>query len=46
MLIDYVVNKSKNDGCYKVILDCKEEKVGFYEKCGLIRKGCEIAVYF
>lgn len=21
-------------GCYKTILDCKAEKVGFYEKCG------------
>lgn len=25
-------------GCYKVILDCSEENVPFYEKCGLIKK--------
>ena len=25
-------------GCYKVILDCGEERVPFYEKCGLERK--------
>ena len=25
-------------GCYKVILDCNEDNVTFYEKCGLIKK--------
>ncbi len=25
-------------GCYKVILDCAEANVSFYEKCGLTRK--------
>ena len=25
-------------GCYKVILDCAEANVVFYEKCGLTRK--------
>lgn len=25
-------------GCYKVILDCSEDNVPFYEKCGLTRK--------
>ena len=25
-------------GCYKVILDCSEENVPFYEKCGLTKK--------
>ena len=33
-------------GCYKVILDCEESNVGFYEKCGFSRKGVEMAHYF
>lgn len=29
---------AKGAGCYKVILDCGESNVAFYEKCGLTRK--------
>ena len=29
--------------CYKVILDCEDKNVAFYEKCGYIRKGAEMA---
>lgn len=25
-------------GCYKVILDCSEDNVPFYQKCGLVKK--------
>lgn len=25
-------------GCYKVILDCSEDNIAFYQKCGLERK--------
>ncbi|CAG8508392.1 9951_t:CDS:2 [Dentiscutata heterogama] len=32
-------------GCYKVILDCSEENVPFYEKCGFTRKECEMVWY-
>ncbi|KAI8323532.1 glucosamine 6-phosphate N-acetyltransferase [Martensiomyces pterosporus] len=32
-------------GCYKSILDCSEENVPFYEKCGLENKGIQMAVY-
>ncbi|KAL1406017.1 hypothetical protein Q8F55_007700 [Vanrija albida] len=31
--------------CYKVILDCKDPKVGFYEKCGFDRRGNQMAFY-
>tara|TARA_R110002012_G_scaffold303531_1_gene505332 strand:+ start:266 stop:685 length:420 start_codon:yes stop_codon:yes gene_type:complete len=33
-LIKEVVEKAKQEGCYKVILSCKTERVGFYERCG------------
>ncbi|KAJ2520492.1 Glucosamine-phosphate N-acetyltransferase-like protein [Coemansia sp. RSA 2049] len=32
-------------GCYKSILDCSQENVSFYEKCGLENKGIQMAVY-
>jgi glucosamine-phosphate N-acetyltransferase len=37
-LIDALVRVAKQQGCYKVILDCTEHNVLFYEKCGLSRK--------
>ncbi|KAF9999089.1 Glucosamine-phosphate N-acetyltransferase-like protein [Modicella reniformis] len=35
----------KTHGCYKVILDCSEKNVPFYEKCGFERKGVEMGWY-
>lgn len=32
-------------GCYKVILDCNENLVGFYEKCGFTKKAVQMAWY-
>lgn len=29
---------SKQAGCYKTILDCSDDNVPFYEKCGLTKK--------
>lgn len=34
LLIDHCVEIAKREGCYKVILDCDEDNVRFYEKCG------------
>lgn len=33
-LIEQLSMMSKENGCYKVILDCSQHNVGFYEKCG------------
>ena len=33
-------------GCYKLILDCSESNVKFYEKCGFKRKEIQMARYF
>lgn len=41
MLINYAIQLSKdNNACYKIILDCSEEKKLFYEKCGFLNKNC------
>ena len=39
ILIDYVISIAKDAKCYKVILDCDEENVGFYQKSGFKTKG-------
>jgi|JI10StandDraft_1071094.scaffolds.fasta_scaffold00670_23 glucosamine-phosphate N-acetyltransferase len=38
-LIKAVVEKARELGCYKVILDCKDELVAFYEKNGFNKQG-------
>ena len=38
-LIEFLVEQAKSKGCYKVILDCNDENVGFYEKCGFYKNG-------
>ena len=37
-VIQALMEFAKAAGCYKVILDCGESNVAFYEKCGLTRK--------
>ncbi len=39
MLINYGLKVAKENGCYKVILDCDESNVEFYKKSGFKQKG-------
>ena len=32
-------------GCYKVILDCSEDNVSFYTRCGFKQKEVQMAAY-
>jgi glucosamine-phosphate N-acetyltransferase len=38
MIIDALIERARERGCYKVILNCSDANVKFYEKCGFIRK--------
>jgi len=38
MLVSGVVEKAKEEGCYKLVGDCKDELVGFYGKLGMERR--------
>ncbi|SCU78177.1 LAFA_0A05336g1_1 [Lachancea sp. 'fantastica'] len=42
LLIQHLTKLAHEAGCYKVILDCDEKNVGFYEKCGYRRCGVEM----
>jgi len=33
-IVLHLIEKAKEAGCYKLILDCKKENIPFYEKCG------------
>ena len=39
LLINHVLDIAKERGCYKIILDCDEDNMGFYEKAGFKQKG-------
>lgn len=41
-LINYLTQLGFEAGCYKIILDCDEKNVVFYEKCGYKRAGVEM----
>lgn len=45
-LIETLTAEAKTRGCYKVILDCDESNVPFYEKCGYSKAGVEMSVRF
>ena len=37
LLIEDLLVLGKEVGCYKVILNCSDDNVGFYEKCGMYK---------
>jgi len=44
-LINYLVEESKKNGCYKVNLYCDESLEKFYEKSKFQKKGIQMAIY-
>lgn len=38
-IIDTLVKEALKNNCYKVSLSCKENNIGFYEKCGFVQDG-------
>ena len=44
-VIEALKGIGKRAGCYKVILDCSDKNVPFYEKCGFTKKEVEMAWY-
>jgi glucosamine-phosphate N-acetyltransferase len=44
-IIQILTDYSRKNNCYKVILDCKDDMVEFYEKNGLKETGIQMAKY-
>ena len=45
-LIDYAINYSKENNCYKIILDCNSGLESYYKTYGFITKGLYMGYYF
>ncbi len=39
LIVDYLIEIAKKENCYKIKLDCKKEKILFYEKLGFKENG-------
>ena len=47
LLIEYLTDFCKlNMNCYKCILNCNENLINFYQKCGYKINGVEMSMYF
>lgn len=46
MMIEYLIEKAKEHQVYKIILNCSDENIKFYEKCGFELKSNQMAKYF
>jgi len=45
-VVDRAAEIAKGHGCYKVLVDCAEKNVAFYEKCGFKRNCVQMSRYF
>eukprot|EP01113_Clastostelium_recurvatum_P011584 TRINITY_DN1591_c0_g1_i4.p1 TRINITY_DN1591_c0_g1~~TRINITY_DN1591_c0_g1_i4.p1 ORF type:complete len:180 (-),score=33.25 TRINITY_DN1591_c0_g1_i4:405-920(-) len=45
-LINNLKEIGRKAGCYKLILDCSDKNVPFYERCGFTKKELMMALYF
>lgn len=46
IMINFLINKAKSFNVYKVILNCSNEVLPFYEKCGFTKMTNGMAMYF
>jgi len=44
-MIESLINICRSKKCYKIILDCSDDVICFYEKCGFTRKNNQMALY-
>lgn len=44
-VVQTLLDHAQKAGCYKVILDCSDQNVAFYEKCGFEKKEVQMAKY-
>ena len=45
ILINNLIEKAKKFKCYKIILNCDEKNIRFYEKAGFQQKNVEMSLY-
>ena len=45
-MVKYLMDLSKDKGCYKTILNCTQKNTMFYVACGLEEKGVQMVKYY
>jgi len=45
-IINFIEKKTQELGCYKIILNCRDHNIQFYEKCGFKCSANEMSKYF
>lgn len=45
-LISKIVERAKENGCYKVTLNCLDSNIEFYKKCNFETSGNQMIIYF
>lgn len=45
-IVNNLINYSKEKECYKIILDCSNDLISFYEKLGFLNIKNEMSLYF
>ncbi len=45
LLVDSLIDLGKVIGCYKVLLDCSDDNVPFYQRCGMTPKERQMVIY-
>ena len=45
IIINYLINKSKMEDCYKVTLYCNDELENFYKSCDMTKNGIQMVYY-
>lgn len=43
LMVKHLVELSKINKCYKVVLECSEDNSHFYEKCGFEKRGLQMS---
>ena len=41
-IVNFLINRAKDKGCYKITLDCSISNKEFYKKCGLEERGLQM----
>jgi len=44
-IMDSLSNIAKQNYCYKIALQCREDKIEFYKKCGYEVSGCSMQMF-
>ncbi len=44
LILKNLIRKAKEESCYKLVLECKEDKSGFYQKIGFQKSGYSMSL--